>query len=93
MVPRLDHDSGAPAHLECAATLELVAGRQSSLGQANAGLTVNVVKAMSMDFGDSAAPNPSGKMGAWVIQSAQATQAQILSVRPNLTAAQAWAMV
>ena len=59
----------------------------------NAGLSVDVVNAMSMDFGDSAAPNPAGKMGAYVIQSAQATQAQIRQVWPNLTAAQAWAMV
>ena len=59
----------------------------------NAGLTVNVVNAMSMDFGDSAAPNPSGKMGAYVVQSAQATQAQIKSVWTTLTDAQAWAKV
>ncbi|GAA4991320.1 cellulose binding domain-containing protein [Kitasatospora paranensis] len=59
----------------------------------NAGLSVDVVNAMAMDFGDSAAPNPSGRMGAYVIQSARATQAQILQVWPNLTAAQAWAAV
>ncbi|WP_405020623.1 cellulose binding domain-containing protein [Kitasatospora sp. NBC_00070] len=59
----------------------------------NAGLAVDVVNAMSMDFGDSAAPNPSGKMGAYVIQSAQSTQAQVRQVWPNLTAAQAWATV
>jgi hypothetical protein len=32
---------------------------------------------MSMDFGDSAAPDPEGKMGEYVIQSAQATKAQV----------------
>lgn len=59
----------------------------------NAGLSVDVVNAMAMDFGDSAAPNPAGKMGAYVIQSAQATHAQILQVWPTLTSAQAWAEV
>ncbi|MEY9874521.1 hypothetical protein ABH931_004021 [Streptacidiphilus sp. MAP12-33] len=58
-----------------------------------AGLNVDVVNVMAMDFGDSEAPNPAGKMGAYAIQSAQSTQAQILSVWPNLTAAQAWAKV
>jgi hypothetical protein len=59
----------------------------------NAGVNVDAVNVMAMDFGDSTAPNPSGKMGAYAIQSAQATQAQIKSVWTNLTNAQAWAMV
>ncbi|WP_042431353.1 cellulose binding domain-containing protein [Streptacidiphilus anmyonensis] len=58
-----------------------------------AGLNVDVVNVMAMDFGDSEAPNPAGRMGAYAIQSAQSTQAQILSVWPTLTAAQAWLKV
>ncbi|WP_282204439.1 glycoside hydrolase family 18 protein [Kitasatospora fiedleri] len=46
-----------------------------------------------MDFGDWAAPSPAGKMGAYAIQSAQSTQAQIRSVWTGLTDAQAYAMV
>lgn len=34
---------------------------------------------MSMDYGDAAAPNPEGRMGAYAIQSAQSTYAQALS--------------
>ena len=59
----------------------------------NAGVTVDTVNVMAMDFGDSAAPNPAGRMGAYAIQSAQSTQAQIRQVWTSLTAAQAYAMV
>ncbi|SEL14742.1 cellulose binding domain-containing protein [Streptacidiphilus jiangxiensis] len=58
-----------------------------------AGLNVDVVNVMAMDFGDSEAPNPAGRMGTYAIESAQATQAQILSVWTTLTAAQAWLKV
>jgi hypothetical protein len=57
------------------------------------GVNVATVNVMAMDFGDSTAPNPAGKMGAYAIQSAQSTRAQIASVWPNLTTAQTWAMV
>ena len=56
-------------------------------------LTVDTVNVMAMDFGDGSAPNPAGKMGAYAIQAAQATRAQIATVWPNLTTAQTWAMV
>jgi hypothetical protein len=59
----------------------------------NFGVTVTTVNVMAMDFGDSTAPNPAGKMGAYAIQSAQSTRAQIASVWTNLTTAQTWAMV
>ncbi|MFC1420730.1 cellulose binding domain-containing protein [Streptacidiphilus cavernicola] len=59
----------------------------------NAGVNVDVVNVMAMDFGDSTAPNPAGKMGAYAIQSAQSTEAQIASVWTGLTTAQAWRMV
>ncbi|WP_042405951.1 cellulose binding domain-containing protein [Streptacidiphilus carbonis] len=59
----------------------------------NAGVVVNAVNVMAMDFGDSTAPAPAGRMGAYAIQSAQSTQAQIKQVWTGLTDAQAWAMV
>ena len=56
-------------------------------------LNVDTVNLMAMDYGDSAAPNPSGKMGTYAIQAATSTRAQIASVWPDLTTAQTWAMV
>ncbi|MFE9423213.1 cellulose binding domain-containing protein [Kitasatospora sp. NPDC006697] len=58
-----------------------------------AGVGVDAVNVMAMDFGDTEAPNPSGRMGAYAIQSAQSTRAQIASVWTSLTTAQTWAMV
>ncbi|GAB2694902.1 cellulose binding domain-containing protein [Kitasatospora kifunensis] len=58
-----------------------------------AGVNVDAVNVMAMDFGDTEAPNPSGQMGAYAIQAAQSTRAQIAQVWPNLTTAQTWAMV
>lgn len=60
---------------------------------ASHGVTVTTVNVMAMDFGDSTAPNPAGKMGAYAIQSAQSTRAQIAGVWPSLSTAQTWAMV
>ncbi|GAB4817780.1 hypothetical protein N2152v2_004826 [Parachlorella kessleri] len=40
------------------------------------GVRVDEVAVMTMDFGDSAAPNPAGKMGAYSIQAVQSTYAQ-----------------
>jgi cellulose binding protein with CBM2 domain/fibronectin type III domain protein len=57
------------------------------------GVSVTTVNVMAMDYGDSTAPNPAGKMGAYAIQAAQSTRAQIASVWPSLTTAQTWAMV
>ncbi len=56
-------------------------------------MKVTAVNGMAMDFGDSTAPNPSGKMGAYAIQSAQSVRAQIASVWTGLSTAQTWAMV
>ncbi|MGF1430627.1 cellulose binding domain-containing protein [Kitasatospora sp. LaBMicrA B282] len=58
-----------------------------------AGVNVDAVNVMAMDFGDTEAPNPSGQMGAYAIQAAQSTRAQIAQVWPNLTTTQSWAMV
>ena len=57
------------------------------------GVKVTAVNGMAMDFGDSAAPSPAGKMGAYAIQSAQAVHAQIASVWTGLSTAQTWAVV
>ena len=38
---------------------------------------IDTWRCMSMDFGDSAAPDPEGRMGDYVIQSAKATRAQV----------------
>jgi hypothetical protein len=59
----------------------------------NAGANIDAVNVMAMDFGDSTAPNPAGKMGAYAIQSAQSTKTQIKQVWTTLTDAQAWAKV
>lgn len=40
------------------------------------GVRIDVVNVMAMDFGDGAAPNPSGKMGDYAIQSANSTYTQ-----------------
>jgi len=57
------------------------------------GVKVAAVNGMAMDFGDSTAPDPAGKMGAYAIQSAQSVRAQIASVWTGLSTAQTWAMV
>jgi len=57
------------------------------------GVKVTAVNGMAMDFGDSAAPDPAGKMGAYAIQAAQSLRAQIASVWTGLSTAQTWAMV
>ena len=57
------------------------------------GVSVTTVNVMAMDYGDSTAPNPAGRMGAYAIQAAQSTRAQIASVWPALPTAQTWAMV
>jgi chitodextrinase len=52
--------------------------------------TVNV---MAMDYGDSEAPNPQGKMGTYAIDAAQSTEQQLAGWYPGKTAAQLWNMV
>ncbi|MFC5906644.1 cellulose binding domain-containing protein [Streptacidiphilus monticola] len=44
------------------------------------GVTVGAVNVMAMDYGDGAAPSPSGKMGQYAISAATATQAQLKSI-------------
>lgn len=57
------------------------------------GVKVSVVNGMAMDFGDVEAPNPSGQMGKYAVQSAQSLFGQLTSVYPGVGAAQVWNMV
>lgn len=49
----------------------------------DAGVRLDCVNLMAMDYGDSAAPNPSGKMGDYAIQAATSTQAQLKTILTN----------
>ncbi|MEZ0094295.1 cellulose binding domain-containing protein [Streptacidiphilus sp. EB129] len=53
------------------------------------GVDVSAVNIMAMDYGDGAAPSPSGKMGTYAIDAATATQAQVKSIF-GLSDAAAW---
>jgi hypothetical protein len=46
----------------------------------SAGDSISAVNIMAMDYGDGAAPNPSGQMGTYAIDAATATEAQLNSV-------------
>jgi hypothetical protein len=48
-------------------------------GAVQAGVKVSAVNVMAMDYGDGAAPNPSGQMGRFAIDAATATDAQVAS--------------
>ncbi len=58
------------------------------------GVNVGVINVMAMDYGDSAAPNPDGQMGAYAIQAATSTKNQVKAVYAAagqpLSDAQAW---
>ena len=54
---------------------------------------VSTVNVMAMDYGDSEAPNPAGKMGTYAIDAAQSTEQQLAGWYPGKTAAQLWNMV
>jgi hypothetical protein len=53
---------------------------------------VDVVNIMAMDYGDDAAPNPDGQMGALAIKAMQGTQAQLKSIF-GLSNSAAWRSV
>jgi Cellulose binding domain/Glycosyl hydrolases family 18 len=46
-------------------------------GAVQAGVQISAVNVMAMDYGDGAAPNPSGQMGTFAIDAATATDAQV----------------
>jgi hypothetical protein len=54
---------------------------------------VSVVNVMTMDFGDRAAPRPSGRMGTYIIQAASSTLRQLRALWPTKSAAQVAAML
>ncbi|MFG3227036.1 cellulose binding domain-containing protein [Kitasatospora sp. NPDC048194] len=56
------------------------------------GVAIGAVNIMAMDFGDGVAPDPQGRMGAYAIAAATATQAQVKSVL-GLDDAAAWRKV
>ncbi|WP_327073488.1 cellulose binding domain-containing protein [Kitasatospora purpeofusca] len=58
----------------------------------NNGVTIGAVNIMAMDYGDGVAPDPQGRMGAYAIAAATATQAQVKSVL-GLDDAAAWRRV
>ncbi|WP_030242944.1 cellulose binding domain-containing protein [Streptomyces sp. NRRL S-350] len=66
--------------------VDLVAGAKAD------GVAIGAVNIMAMDFGDGVAPDPRGRMGAYAIAAATATQAQVKSVL-GLDDAAAWRKV
>jgi hypothetical protein len=61
-------------------------------GAVQAGVNVSAVNVMAMDYGDGAAPNPSGQMGTFAIDAATATDAQVASAM-GISADAAWSKV
>lgn len=59
---------------------------------ASNGATIHAVNVMAMDFGESAAPDPDGRMGYYAIQSMKSTQKQVKSAF-GLSDPAAWARV
>jgi hypothetical protein len=61
-------------------------------GAAQAGVKISAVNVMAMDYGDGAAPNPSGQLGTFAIDAATATDAQVASAL-GISAGAAWSKV
>jgi hypothetical protein len=61
-------------------------------GAVQGGVKVSAVNVMAMDYGDGAAPNPSGQMGTFAIDAATATDAQVASAF-GISDAAAWSKV
>jgi hypothetical protein len=61
-------------------------------GAVQAGVDISAVNVMAMDFGDGAAPDPSGQMGTFAIDAATATDAQVASAL-GISDAAAWSKV
>ena len=58
------------------------------------GVKISTVNVMAMDYGDGAAPNPSGQMGTYAIDAAQSTFTQLESLYgTTLSTSQLWGMV
>ena len=61
-------------------------------GAVTAGVKIEAVNVMAMDYGDGAAPNPSGQMGTFAIDAATATDAQVATAM-GISDAAAWSKV
>lgn len=59
----------------------------------NRGVILGTVNVMAMDYGDVAAPNPSGRMGEFAIQSARSLRNQLAPLLPGKTDAQLWNLI
>jgi hypothetical protein len=57
------------------------------------GAKITMVNGMAMDFGDVEAPNPSGQMGTYAIDTAKSLDTQLAPLYPSLTPAQVWNMI
>ncbi len=58
------------------------------------GVKISTVNGMAMDYGDSAAPNPSGKMGQYAIQVANSLYSQLQTLYgSSATSSQLWGMI
>ena len=61
------------------------------------GVVLDAVNIMAMDYGDGAAPNPSGQMGTYATQAATSTKNQLKTIYANagrtLTDGEAWRLV
>ena len=53
---------------------------------------VSLVNIMTMDYGDGAAPSPSGQMGTYAIDALKATHSQLATLYPSRSSSQLWAM-
>jgi hypothetical protein len=61
-------------------------------GAVSAGVKIAAVNVMAMDYGDGAAPNPSGQLGTFAIQAATATDAQVATAM-GISDDDAWSKV
>ena len=61
-------------------------------GAVQEGVDISAVNVMAMDYGDGAAPNPGGQLGAFAIDAATATDAQVASAL-GISDAAAWSKV
>ena len=61
-------------------------------GAVQAGVKIAAVNVMAMDYGDGAAPNPSGQMGTFAIDAATATDAQVASAM-GISGDAAWSKI
>lgn len=59
----------------------------------DAGVRVDLVNIMVMDYGDWAAPDPEGNMGAYAIEAAESLYDQLGAIYPEKSGAELWAMI